>query len=168
MPGAGPTRVPLPLRDPAPRHRGATSAWLAVAAWAALIWWLGSGTFGAPTTSRFLYPLITWLWPDSSFEQRFAVLLAIRKLAHPTVYGVLAALALRAFRRSGLTKALPSMAAAFAFALALAGLDELRQASLTSRTGSLLDVGLDACGALAAVVLYNGLASGRGMKKSSK
>lgn len=162
MPGSGFTREPDSLLQ------RASVAWLAVAAWASLIWWLGSAAFGAASTSRFLFPLITWLWPDASFEQRFAVLLAIRKLAHPTVYGVLAALACRALRLSGVAKPLQAMAIAWALAVSLAGLDEIRQSTLASRTGSPFDVGLDACGAAAAVVLYNGTRSARGSRRSSR
>jgi VanZ family protein len=126
-------------------------AWLLVAAWAALVWWLGSEQFSAGTTSRFLGPLIEWLWPTASLEQRFAVLMAIRKLAHPTVYGVLAALAFRAALVSGVSGLARGAAIALAIALSLAGLDEMRQTKTPSRTGSPVDVALDAAGASAAL-----------------
>ena len=126
-------------------------AWLLVAVWAGLVWWLGSGQFGAPATSRFLEPLLRWLWPDGSPGQRFALLLAIRKLAHPTVYGVLSALAFRAALLSGVSGLLRSAAVALGLAVGVAGLDELRQSRTPTRTGSPADVALDAAGASAAL-----------------
>ena len=58
-------------------------AWLLVAVWASLVWYLGSDAFGASSTSRYLAPLIEWLWPDSSFAQRYALLIAIRNQYEP-------------------------------------------------------------------------------------
>lgn len=126
-------------------------AWLLVAVWAGLVWWLGTDQFAAPTTSRFLGPLLRWLWPDGSPEQHFALLLAIRKLAHPAVYGVLAGLAFRAALLSGVSGSLRGAAVALGLAVGMAGLDELRQSRTAARTGSAIDVALDAAGASASL-----------------
>ena len=79
-------RCPNRCRDPRRRPRASAAAWLLVALWAALVWWLGTDQFGAAQTSRYLLPLIDWLWPSATLAQRFALLMAIRKLAHPSVY----------------------------------------------------------------------------------
>ncbi len=137
-------------RSEAPPVRVAT-AWLLVASWAALVWWLGSDQFSAGTTSRYLWPLIEWLWPSGSFEQRHALLMTIRKLAHPSVYAVLAGLSFRAALVSGVSGLARGAAIALAIAISLAGLDELRQSRTRSRTGAALDVALDAAGASVAL-----------------
>ncbi len=137
-------------RTEVPPSRVAT-AWLLVALWAALVWWLGSDSFGAPMTSRYLGPLLEWLWPGGSPEQRLAVLLTIRKLAHPSVYAVLACLAFRAALLSGVTGLARGAGVALALAVSVAGLDEARQAHTRSRTGAASDVVLDAAGASVAL-----------------
>lgn len=126
-------------------------AWLMVASWAALVWWLGSDQFSAGTTSRYLGPLIDWLWPSASFEQRLALLMTVRKLAHPSVYAVLAGLAFRAALVSGVSGLVRGAAIALAIAVSLAGLDELRQSRTRTRTGAASDVALDAAGVSAAL-----------------
>jgi VanZ family protein len=127
------------------------TAWLLVALWAALVWWLGSDQFGAQTTSRYLGPLVDWLFPGASPQQRFALLMAIRKLAHPSVYGVLSGLAFRAVLLSGVSGLARGAAIALAMAVSIAGLDELRQSGSRTRTGAVSDVALDAAGASVAV-----------------
>jgi VanZ family protein len=137
-------------RTQAPPTRVAT-AWLLVALWAALVWWLGSEQFSAGSTSRYLLPLINWLFPDLPPQQRFALLMTIRKLAHPSVYAVLAALAFRAALVSGVSGLARGAAIALAIAVSLAGLDELRQSRTRVRTGAASDVLLDAAGASVAL-----------------
>ena len=139
----------LPRPDAPPAR--VARAWLWVALWASLVWWLGSDSFGAPMTSRYLGPLIEWLWPSGSPAQRFAVLMAIRKLAHPSVYAVLAGLAFRAALLSGVSGLARGAAVALAMAVSIAGLDELRQTKTHTRTGAASDVALDAAGATAAL-----------------
>jgi VanZ family protein len=122
-------------------------AWLLVALWAAIAWWLGSEQFNAGATSRYLLPLINWLFPDAPPEQRFAMVMTVRKLAHPTVYAVLAGLAFRAALVSGVSGLARGAAIALAIAISVAGLDELRQSQTRTRTGAASDVVLDAVGA---------------------
>jgi len=139
--------LPRPHAPPARVAR----AWLLVALWAALVWWLGSESFSAATTSRYLGPLIDWLWPSSTTAQRFALLMTVRKLAHPSVYAVFAALAFRAALLSGVSGLARGAAVALAMAVAIAGLDELRQSQTSTRTGAASDVALDAAGASVAL-----------------
>ena len=139
----------LPRTDAPPAR--VAGAWLLVALWASLVWWLGSDAFGAPTTSRYLGPLIQWLWPGGTPAQHFALLMAIRKLAHPSVYAVLAGLAFRAALLSGVSGLARGAAIALAMAVSIAGLDELRQAQTPTRTGAASDVALDAAGASVAL-----------------
>src|SRR6185503_6656471 len=124
---------------------------------ASLVWWLGTDSFGAQTTSHYLMPLIEWLWPSSSFAQRFEVLMAIRKFAHPSVYAVLAGLAFRAALLSGVSGLARGAAIALAMAVSIAGLDELRQTKTRTRTGAASDVALDAAGATVALAALGAL-----------
>jgi hypothetical protein len=89
----------------------------------------------ASATSRYLAPLIEWFWPTGSAAQRFALLMAIRKFAHPSVYAVLAGLAFRAALLSGVSGLARGAAVALAMAVSIAGLDELRQTQTRTRTG---------------------------------
>jgi VanZ family protein len=137
-------------RTEAPPARVA-SAWLLFALWASFVWWLGTDQFGAATTSRYLGPLLDWLFPHLAPAQRFALLMSIRKFAHPCVYAVLAGLAFRAALLSGVSGLARGAAIALALAVSLAGLDEVRQSRSNARTGAASDVGLDAAGASAAL-----------------
>lgn len=139
----------MPRPDAAPARMAI--AWLLVALWAAVVWWLGSDQFGASPTSRYLGPLFDWLFPNASTELRYTLLMTTRKLAHPTVYAVLAGLAFRAALLSGVSGLARGAVIALAIALAIAGLDELRQSRSRSRSGAAADVGLDAAGACAAL-----------------
>lgn len=73
--------------------------------------------------------------------------LGLRKAAHLTEYAVLGAL---------LARALPELAALGA-GIAYAATDELHQYFVPGRHGSLLDVGIDATGVLAGVLLWRRL-----------
>lgn len=128
--------------------------WGLVASWAAMIWVLGGGDFSASETSRIIGPLLEWLFPEWSLDERMVWMGAIRKLAHPVEYGVFAVLVLRL--RHALRPHAPLVAhsaVALAAALLLATLDESRQGTLGSRTGSPLDVALDTLGAAIALGL---------------
>jgi len=142
---------------------GSVAAWLAVAAWIALVFWLGSGSFGAPNTSHILFPLLRWLFPDLAVRELLDLALVIRKLAHPTVYGVLALLALNAWRLSWPGPPWRSGALACGLCLAVACADEARQTLLPGRTGAAFDVALDLAGALIAVTGTAALVRVRGL-----
>jgi VanZ family protein len=118
---------------------------------AIILLWLSSDAFSAAHTGGGVAALLRWLLPSittAQIEQAHALL---RKAGHFTVYGVLAALWLRAFVRERVL-ALPAAAwAAFGITVAWACVDELNQSTVASRTGTVTDVAIDAVGA--AVVL---------------
>lgn len=129
-------------------------AWTPAALWAGLIWQLGTDQWSAHETSQLLLPLIEWLFPDLDLRSRYQLLLFLRKLAHPAVYGVLAALAFPA--AAWTLRAAPGVlrpALALAPVAALAVSDEWRQSASPLRTGSAYDVLLDFAGG-AAVILF--------------
>jgi len=129
-----------------------------VLAWAGLVWVLGGDDFSFTETSRILAPLLEWLLPGWPLDERAALAALIRKLAHPVEYGVFAVLVLRYVDarqrlRFGRAPVVLSCVTALAFAALLAILDESRQSTIESRTGSPLDVGLDVTGAALALTL---------------
>jgi len=74
----------------------------------------------------------------------------LRKIAHFTVFGVLAVFAWSALRTGGINRAaLWAVAIASAYAVS----DELHQAFVESRHPAVTDVLIDACGAIVAVWL---------------
>ena len=128
-------------------------AWLCVVVWIAAVQAFASDSFSANETSRFIGPLLRWLFPDADAESIASVHLAIRKSAHLVEYAILALLALRAFRVS-LDRPLAWLAAAsLVLALVVAVVDESRQAAAANRTGALSDVALDMGGAVSALAL---------------
>ena len=127
--------------------------WIPVLLWIGVIAFLGSPSFALDETSRFIGPLLRWLFHDWS-DGRIATLHgAIRKLAHMAEYAVAAILTFRALWQtrgplSRIQAALPTLALLALVALA----DEGRQARGTARTGSGYDVLLDLAGGVAGLV----------------
>jgi VanZ family protein len=139
------------------RAPSAQRAWLLVLAWLAIILLLSSESFSAASTGSLLRPVLQWLFPDWGVGEIRKLHVAIRKLAHVSVYGVLALLCFRAFRLSLEATALRHAGLALALVLGAAATDEYRQSLSRYRTGALADVGFDLLGgALALVVLVAG------------
>ena len=138
-------------------------AWLAVALLAALILTFSGEGFSAASTSRFVGPFVRWLFPDASPQTLEWVHFAIRKGAHAAEYGLLALLALRAERLGKAHIRNAAVARVLTLCAVVASVDELRQARLELRTGSVVDVGLDLAGAVAALalVIWHGSAARR-------
>jgi VanZ family protein len=128
-------------------------AWLWVALCIAAILTMSGEAFSGSQTSRFLHPLLRWLFPEITVREIWRVHVLVRKGAHLTEYAVLAMLSLRALR---LSLALPPWriaGLALAIVLAVAGFDELRQSYLPARTGSLGDVAINLSGGTLGVLL---------------
>lgn len=128
--------------------------WLPALLWGGLIWLLGGDAWSARETSGLLLPFLEWLLPDADFVTRVRVMSVIRKLAHPGVYGVLAALAFPAASWTLRAVGAPlRLALCLAPVAALAVADEWRQSASAVRTGAPFDVLLDMAGGLAVVAL---------------
>lgn len=140
-------------------------AWLCVAAWIALIWVSSSEEVSFQTTSRFVVPFLRWLDPEMSWRTINNTHTLIRKAAHLTEYTVLSALAFRAFRVSLDIRLGHVGLLTLGIVLAVAGLDELRQAWLPTRTGSLIDVLLDLTGGAIGVGLLIGFHRWLGVRR---
>jgi VanZ family protein len=145
---------PLPA---ATRTRGQlVLAWLPTFLWLCVIAIESTDWLSAPHTSRFLYPLLHWLFgfTPEQFEPIHAIL---RKTGHVVGYGTLCVLAFRSFR-SASRYPRPRWSMAWArnavlLTAIVASLDEWHQTFLPSRTGTIHDVFLDTGAALAAQLL---------------
>lgn len=124
-------------------------------AYAPLIIWtvftlgLGSGLGSMNETSRFIRPLLEFLFPAADAETLKFYHISIRKLAHLFQYGVLGILALRVFLSARF-----SILYALVFVAAVAILDEVNQSFNPARTATPWDVFLDLIGATGAILLF--------------
>jgi VanZ family protein len=126
--------------------------WLPPLLWMALIWGLSSDAGSAAQTSRFLVPLLMWLFPWATPAEIELAHELVRKCGHLVEYAILAALWFRTLR-SERRLALPASAwTVLAISVAWAILDELHQSTVASRTASATDVMIDTVGAGLAVL----------------
>lgn len=121
--------------------------------WLAIVLVLGTGYFGPNQTQRLVVPVLQALAPGASVAALRIVHAALRKLSHAAEYAILALLWVRAFRwrqRVALGKA---SWAALAVCLACATVDEIHQAGVPGRHGSVVDVAIDLAGAAIIVLV---------------
>ncbi|HYE16059.1 MAG TPA: VanZ family protein [Pyrinomonadaceae bacterium] len=123
-----------------------------VVVWAGLIFLASTGNFSASNTSRFIRPLLLWLFPDITEATLLLVHFYVRKAAHFTEYAVLALLSARALLTSS-RAALRTLWAPASFALVAACslLDEYQQSFQPTRTGTIYDSLLDMAGGATAL-----------------
>ena len=125
--------------------------WLPVAVWLAVISLLSTHTLHAGFTYRLVRSLLRFFYPDVSPATVLVVHAIVRKGAHVTEYFILSFLLWRALRADALALWRWRWAlGALALSLIFAGLDEWHQLFERGRTGSVLDVGVDAAGAVLA------------------
>ncbi len=124
-------------------------SWLPPVAWMVVILWLSSDTGSAERTGRIILPVLRFLFPGASLLQLDAMHALVRKGGHFIEYAVLTGLWLRAFVVGRGSARRPAAWRAWAIAVAWAMIDEIHQTTVGSRTGSPIDVTVDAAGALA-------------------
>ena len=129
-------------------------AWLAVGGWIALITILSGEGFSEDSTSRFIGPLLDWLFPDASPEAIGTLHDAVRKTAHAVEYATLAILACRAIQSSVPSGPRGHAVLAMTLVLAMAAADETHQSMLPGRDGTLWDAALDGLGGATGVGLF--------------
>ena len=123
--------------------------------WIAFIFVM-SGNAGAFTeTSRFIRPILEFLFPDASAETLRAMHLFIRKSAHFIEYAILALLTARTLQggRAFQNRRAYRLLIIIAVVAAVASADEIGQSFRISRTGSTVDVLIDSIGGLAAALI---------------
>jgi VanZ family protein len=128
--------------------------WLAAIAWAALISFLSTDSFSSGHTSRFIIPVLRWIFPSASMSTLELMHAVIRKTAHLTEYFIFSLLLLRALRGEQQGWKLRWALYAIAIAAGYAALDEFHQSFVASRTASPWDALIDTVGATVAQVIF--------------
>jgi len=126
------------------------SDWVAPILWMVGILALSTDSGSSQHTGGFVLPALRFIWPGATLPLLETIHAIIRKLAHLAEYAVLGSLWYRAFARRRPSKVAVTLA--LGSSVAWAFVDEAFQTLIPSRTASLLDVGIDAAGALVACV----------------
>ena len=134
------------------RNRSAAYYWLPVLLWMALIFFLShQDKDESRRTSELVLWVLNFLNLDIETLRASYAPLIIRKLAHMTEYAILAILSFRAFNYS---VSIPEIRIlVWNFCVAYAMTDEFHQTFVSGRGGSIVDVGIDAIGALIGIGL---------------
>jgi VanZ family protein len=127
---------------------------LPVLMWLVATFLFSTDAFSAKETSKFILPVLTYLFPAFSSQQIDFGHLLIRKFAHITEYFILSLLAYRCFKYDQ-TDVIEAKVKTITFILLAALLDELHQWFTASRGASIVDVGYDCLGAVWALWLIN-------------
>lgn len=127
--------------------------WWPTALWAAAIFFFSTDYFSSEHTSRFIFPILAWLFPRADFEFLLLAHFYIRKSAHVMEYLILSLLLLHGIRQGRSGWRMGWAVAAVGVAAGWAALDELHQAFVPSRGPSMYDVLLDTAGAAVAQIL---------------
>lgn len=123
--------------------------------WIGFIFFMSSNSGSMSNTSRFIRPLLEFLFPYALPQTLDVYHGYIRKLAHITEYAILAFFAVRAFRSSSKT-----YLQRFWYLLAVvvvffvASFDEYNQSFNQNRTGSIYDVLIDCIGGLLMICVF--------------
>jgi VanZ family protein len=125
--------------------------------WMGVIYAMSSRVGSAENTAPMVVLVLRRLWPgllEQLTPERLDFLnYLIRKSAHVVEYGILTVLAVRALQQDRLGWRWLSAAGAVIFSLLYASADEWHQKFVTSRTGTIIDVGVDAIGVVLAIGL---------------
>ena len=113
------------------------------------IFLMSTGMFSSENTSRFIVPILNYLFPGLAPNQIYMIHGMIRKAGHITEYFILGILLFHAFRSSSIQKwRLRWTIYAIIGVVFYAMSDEFHQTFVISRTGSLVDVGIDSVGGI--------------------
>ncbi len=128
--------------------------------WIGVIFYLSSGAGAMSETSRFVRPVLEFLFPSADAETIKAYHGYVRKFAHFAEYAMLAYFAARALLGSRIDLLRCNWTVfALGLVLLIASIDEIGQSFDPSRTGSLYDVMIDMAGG-ASMVLFIWLSKG--------
>ena len=134
--------------------------------WCGVIFGFSSDAGSSLHTSRIIGPVMRWLVPGISEEAIGRVQLVVRKAAHMTEYGVLALLSWRAWRKPARGDRRPwrwrEAGGGGGFAVLFAVTDEIHQSFVPSREGRVLDVLIDASGAMLGLLAIRAWGKWRG------
>lgn len=112
-----------------------------------MIFFFSTDVGSFPNTFRYLDPILRFIFPHMTSHTFLLLHQLIRKLAHVAEYAILSYFWFRAFNQGGRTWSPRSAVWALALSISYALLDEYHQTFVSSRTASLVDVGIDSLGA---------------------
>ncbi len=123
--------------------------WLPVIIWLILIFGASTGLGRPENTSRFVRPILVWLFPHISDQAIDQVHFVVRKTAHLVEYSILGLLLWRLVRLDPAWESCRSWQYLTALLLAAlyAASDEYHQKFVPGRNAAVSDVLLDTCGA---------------------
>ncbi len=123
-------------------------------AWMAVIYLFSTDIGSANHVNPILTSILQFLFSDASLQRLMTAVGVLRKTSHMVEYAILSILWFRAIN--------PRKEGGYAVFIALgisilyAGLDELHQGFVPSRTASIADMGLDATGATLGLMMFLG------------
>jgi len=126
-----------------------------VVLWMVFISIFSTAGFSSVNTSRFIGPILLWLFPNISEARLASIQFLIRKAGHVTEYAILAF-----FLRRALVTSSKLFIQRHWFELALliivcyALLDEFHQSFVPSRTASIYDSAIDVIGGLTLLLIF--------------
>lgn len=134
------------------RTRFAIYYWLPVLLWMALIFFLShQDKDESRRTSELVLWILNFLHLDLETLRQSNALFIVRKMAHMTEYAILAILSFRALKNY---LSMPQLVGfVWNFCVAYAMTDEFHQTFVAGRGGTIVDVGIDAIGALIGIGL---------------
>jgi VanZ family protein len=128
--------------------------------WLVLVLFLGTASFAAQETGRFVIPFLKFMLPGAPRSELQAIHIVLRKVAHVFEYAVLALLWYKAVHHVGGRTPRTAAWVALSICLACAFTDEAHQSMLPSRQGSARDFVIDAFGATAMLTVARGRTMG--------
>jgi len=101
-----------------------------------------------PNTFHYFEPVLRFIFPHITSHILLLIHQIMRKLAHVTEYAILSYFWFRALNQGRQTWSLRPAVWALALSISYALLDEYHQTFVSSRTASVVDIGIDSLGAL--------------------
>ncbi len=125
-------------------------------AWMVLMFVFSTDMGSSEHTTAFLDPIVQYLLPSLSQGGVENLLLSFRKMAHLLEYAILAILWFSALHQTENRASRQAVMFALLISMTYAGLDEFHQSFIASRTGSIVDVGIDALGSVVGILCLKG------------
>jgi VanZ family protein len=128
-------------------NRNFIKYWLPVVFWMVFIFWMSTETFASENTFSWIEMLLGFLIPEISSQELGLIHGGIRRAGHVVEYFILGLLLFRTFRGGSISSWNWRWSSFDVMAVVLwAASDEFRQAFVSTRTASAVDIGIDTAG----------------------
>lgn len=141
---------------PMPKHRAFLNYWLPVLVWMALVFTASSDSHSYQRSSRFVEPLLHWLFPQMPQANIEIIHHLIRKCCHLAEYAILALLLWRALNQSKNLPpwSWPRVQGTMLLVCLYASTDEFHQSFVPTRTSLVSDVFIDTAGGAIGLLVF--------------